>query len=121
VFLLVGGLSMMNIMLLVGHRRRREIALRRAEGARRLDIFLQFLCEGKAIALVGLVFGTMAGMLIAVVRVWIDPNAIFAVTVPWFDVFESWAALVVVALIACSIPAWRATRFHPAELLRESR
>ncbi len=118
VFLTMGGIVLANIMLLSGQRRQREIAIRRAEGARRLDIFMQFLWEGTAISLVGLVLGTLAGLMLAWVRVLIAPNVALNVGLPWAELFRSWGGLLVCALIASSIPAWRATLYDPVQLLR---
>lgn len=117
-FLIVGIAVLTNILLLAGFRRRREIALRRAEGATRLDVFTQFLCEGWLVAVVGLVLGVVVGMLLAHLRVWLDENVLMAAIVPWREIGRSGLILTAAALLASAYPAWWVTRFHPMSLFR---
>ncbi|MEM7264077.1 MAG: FtsX-like permease family protein, partial [Planctomycetota bacterium] len=121
VFLNTGALALSNILLLAAHRRRYEIALRRAEGARQADIFRQFLSEGLFIALIGLVLGVIAGMGIAELRVFIDPNVALSASIPWTEIRDAAITLFIVAQIASVGPAWRACRHDPVELLRQGR
>ena len=116
----VGLVMLANLLLLAATRRRREIALRQAEGARRSDIFCQFLAEGVVLALVGIVLGVLVGMALAKLRVAIDPNTLLATEWPWRTIAEGTAILVLGALIAAAGPAWRASRHAPAQLIRIS-
>lgn len=119
-FLLVGLAVLTNILLLAGFRRRREIALRRAEGATRTDVFAQFLWEGWLVAGVGLILGVSMGMLLAWIRVLLDQNVAMAAAVPWSEVARSGVILTLAALLASSYPAWWASRFHPMTLFRRA-
>ncbi len=113
--LLVGGIGIMNIMLVSVAERIREIGIRLAVGARGRDILLQFLLEAVLLSTAGGVLGLAAGagmaQLISVVLKWpvlIDPaSSIGAV------VFSS-----AVGIIFGFYPAWRASRLDPITALR---
>ncbi len=109
-----------NLLLLAGSRRRREIALRLAEGARRSDIFSQFIAEGVILAAVGIVLGVFTGMGIAWLRVKIDPNILLTIDWPWRTIAGGASILLVGALAASAVPAWRASRHAPVDLLRRA-
>ena len=121
IYLVVGCLVMTNLLLLSGLKRRREIALRRVEGATRADIFRQFLWEGVLLGVLGLVLGVVAGILLGKLRVWLDPNVVLAVAVPWKETTRISLFLLAGALIASSYPAWRASKHHPMTILRRGR
>jgi len=114
----IGLAILANLLLLAGSQRRREIALRRAEGALRRDIFGQFLAEGAILAATGIVAGVLAGMGIAWVRTRLDPSVLLAPEWPWRTIAEGAAILLGGALLASVLPAWRASRHAPVELLR---
>jgi hypothetical protein len=114
----IGLAVLANLLLLAGTQRRREIALRRAEGARRRDIFGQFLAEGAILAALGIVAGILVGMGIAGVRTRLDPSVLVEPDWPWRTIAEGAAILFGGALLACVLPAWRASRHDPVELLR---
>lgn len=116
----IGLVMLANLLLLAASHRRREIALRQAEGARRSDIFAQFLAEGAILSIVGIVLGVLIGMALARIRVEIDPSAVLGTRWPWKVIAQGSAILIVGALVAALIPAWRATRHAPAELFRRS-
>lgn len=113
--LIVGGVGVMNVMLVSVTERRREIGIRRALGARRSDIQSQFLTESVVLSLIGGVFGILLG----VGSTWI------------YCRFTGWAFLVdptaVAAgfVVACCVgvffglqPAFRAARLDPIAALR---
>ena len=113
--LMVGGVGIMNIMLVSVTERTREIGLRMAVGARRRHILLQFLVEAVLLCLAGGVLGILAGrgasMLVREFLHW--PTGI------------SLTAIVVSVLVATAVgivfgfyPAWKASRFDPIEALR---
>ena len=116
----VGLVMLANLLLLAATHRRREIALRQAEGARRRVIFLQFLGESLVLAAIGIVLGVLVGMAIAKVRVAIDPNTLLTITWPWAAIVRGSLILLAGALVAAVGPAWRASRHHPVELIRRA-
>jgi ABC-type antimicrobial peptide transport system permease subunit len=114
--LLVGGVGVMNIMLVSVTERTREIGIRKAIGAKRRDIVRQFLIEAMALTVAGGLVGVLAGVLIStVVR-----NAI-----PSLPAFVPPWAVVLGVSVAASVglffgiyPAFKAARLDPVEALR---
>jgi len=113
--LLVGGIGIMNIMLVSVRERTREIGIRRALGARKRTIVFQFLMEAAAVSGIGGLLGTIAGLLGAKLVSEITPlaAAIDPLTVG-FGV--SFAAMV--GLLFGIWPAARAANLDPVEALR---
>ncbi|RME43439.1 MAG: FtsX-like permease family protein [Chloroflexi bacterium] len=113
--LLVGGIGIMNIMLVSVTERTREIGIRKAVGARRRDILVQFLIEAIVLSVIGGVIGILIGAGIAQI-------------VNSFDVITTVVSLQAIALavgfsIAVGVffgiyPAWRAAQLNPIEALR---
>jgi putative ABC transport system permease protein len=116
VSLLVGGIGIMNIMLVTVTERTREIGLRKAVGARPGDILIQFLYESIVLCLVGgaigiLVgggFASLAGALIPDLRVELSPGSVAMATI----------VSTTIGLLFGIYPANRAARMHPIDALR---
>jgi putative ABC transport system permease protein len=114
--LVVGGVVIMNIMLVSVTQRTREIGLRKALGARRRDILRQFLMEGAALSGVGGLLGILAGLGLAALVAAISP--IPAAVAPW-SIALGLLLGVGVGLTAGVYPASRAARLDPIEALRQ--
>jgi putative ABC transport system permease protein len=115
VSLVVGGVGIMNIMLVAVTERTREIGLRMALGARRMDVLLQFALEAMTLSVIGgaigLVLGVGGGALMAKLGDW--PVAIAAWSIP-----VSLGFSLLVGLVFGAYPSWRAARLDPIEALR---
>jgi len=113
--LLVGGVVLMNILLISVAERTKEIGLRRAVGATQRDVFLQFLMESLAVTFLGMLLGTVLGGGISVVLAKVSP---MPVVVSW----EPFALAAVFALLVGTFfgvqPARRAAKLSPVEALR---
>jgi putative ABC transport system permease protein len=113
--LLVGGIGIMNIMLANILERTREIGVRRALGARRRDIWQQFLIEALTISLIGGVTGVMFGFLVSrVVALYAD----WSTVVTGASIALSFGVAAATGLLFGIYPAVRASRLDPVEALR---
>jgi putative ABC transport system permease protein len=113
--LVVGGIVIMNIMLMVVSERTREIGLRKALGARRRNIMAQILTESVVLSMSGGIVGTMCGVGIALTIASFTP--IPAAVEPW-SVALGIAITASVGLFFGLYPAMRAARLDPIEALR---
>ena len=120
--LLVGGIGIMNIMLVTVTERTREIGIRKAMGAKRRDILFQFVAESSMLSLTGGLVGLLLGFLIAAA---LDGQSIFGPDGGDFRVAvdRMTAGLAVGVSIGIGLffgiyPAMRAARLHPIDALR---
>ena len=114
VSLLVGGIGIMNIMLVSVTERTREIGLRKAIGATPRDILLQFLIEALTLSVVGGAVGVGLGIGVAYFLRAVGMNT--AVSLPWVVVAFSFAVLV--GIFFGILPSRKAAMLHPIEALR---
>jgi putative ABC transport system permease protein len=113
--LVVGGIVIMNIMLMVVSERTREIGLRKALGARRRDIVWQILTESITLSTFGGVIGTALGAVFAIVISKVSP---LPAAVEFWSVAIGIGITAVVGLFFGMYPAMRAARLDPIEALR---
>jgi len=115
--LLVGGIGIMNIMLVSVTERTREIGIRKAVGARRSDILGQFLVEAMTLSGVGGLCGVGLGYLIALLVAAIAGDRLPA-SVPFWAAALGFAFSVGVGIVAGVYPARRAAQLDPIQALR---
>ncbi|HMV28119.1 MAG TPA: ABC transporter permease [Anaerolineales bacterium] len=118
--LLVGGIGIMNIMLVSVTERTKEIGLRKALGARKRDILLQFLTESSLLSLIGGIIGTIFGWVIAriVEQVATATGNTFVPIVGWDAILLSTSFSAMIGLFFGIYPASRAANLEPVEALR---
>jgi putative ABC transport system permease protein len=113
--LVVGGIVVMNIMLVSVTERTKEIGIRKAVGARRKDILTQFLIEAVMVTGIGGAFGVLTGFAFA---------TLIALAIGFPLLFNIWSAVLgvamssIVGVISGLWPAWRAAGLDPIEALR---
>jgi len=113
--LVVGAIVIANIMFMAVNERRAEIGLRRAVGARRKDILVQFLLEAVCVSTTGGVFGVVLGLLgLKLLSGYMKLPA----AVMWQPIVVGLVSAVIVGLIAGVQPAKKAANSHPIEALR---
>ncbi len=113
VALLVGGIGVMNIMLVSVTERTKEIGLRRAVGARRQDIVWQFMLEAVMLTGLGGVIGIGLGLLVSLLASYVFPTY-----APAIFIAIGFGVSVAVGLIFGIYPAVKAARLDPIEALR---
>ena len=113
--LVVGGVVIMNIMLVSVTERTREIGVRKALGAKQRDVLLQFLIESASLALVGGAFGVMGGVLVGKV---ITLVVGFPTAVPLWAIFLGLFLATAVGIFFGVYPASKAAKLDPVVALR---
>ncbi len=111
----VGGIGILAVMLTAGRERRKEIGLRRAVGARRRDIRIQFLLESLIIAGFGGGFGTILGILFTFIASWFGG---WTMIQSWDATGAGFALSIIVGLIFGIYPASKASSLEPIEVLK---
>jgi putative ABC transport system permease protein len=118
--LFVGGINIMNIMLVTVTERTREIGVRRAIGANPTSILLQFLLESALIALTGGIIGVLGGVGLAATIAFLLTKFVVAwsMHVQWWSIGLGLALSITTGIVFGLFPAWRAARLDPVEALR---
>jgi len=115
VALMIGGIGVMNIMLVSVTERTKEIGIRKAVGARRRDILTQFLIEAVALTLIGGIAGLTVGEIASFV---VNKYSPLPAYVPLWAIALGLGVSGMVGLFFGLWPAWKAARLDPVEALR---
>jgi lipoprotein-releasing system permease protein len=124
--LLVGGFGILSIQIMIVLEKRRDIALLKAVGYGSRDILTIFLAEGAVIAVIGAALGAGAGHLVLMAMRTLKSASGMGYSRPAsFAIYErpivyalAFSFAVVVGLLASLVPAWRASRVEPVDVLR---
>ena len=113
--LMVGGIGVMAIMTISVTERTREIGVRKAIGARRREILVQFLIEAAVLTSVGGILGVLMGSAIGLI---VNVFSGFPVSLPWWSFALGLGFSATIGIFFGMLPAWRASRLDPIEALR---
>ena len=117
IFLLVGGIGIMNMMLVSVTERTHEIGINMALGAKRRHILMQFLLESVALSLMGGVIGLLLGYILALSMASLIPD-FPALIVPAWSIWLALGFSGIVGLVFGIVPAAKAADLNPIEALR---
>jgi putative ABC transport system permease protein len=109
------SIALMNIMLVSVTERTREIGIRKAMGAKRATIAIQFFVETIIVGQLGGILGIVLGLLIGL---GVSAAAGFSFTTPWLAMFSAFAITFLVAILSGLLPAIKASKLDPIESLR---
>jgi putative ABC transport system permease protein len=112
----VGGIGIMNIMWVTVVERTQEIGIRRAVGARRIDILKQLLAEAVALSVLGGAVGVGGAVVITLGLFLAFPS--FDMRAPLWIVAPAFLVAFVVGVVFGVVPAWRASRIEILDALR---
>ncbi|MBO6794313.1 MAG: ABC transporter permease [Balneolaceae bacterium] len=118
---LVGGIGIMNVLLISVTERTKEIGIRKATGAKSKDIVMQFMSESITISMVGSILGWMVGMLGVLIFVPLVNSLVnieFSVVVNPLSVLIVLVLAVIIGVTFGTYPAWRASRLDPIDAIR---
>jgi macrolide transport system ATP-binding/permease protein len=113
VSLVVGGIGVMNVMLMTVRERTREIGIRMATGARQRDILRQFLTEAVLVTLAGGLVGVLAGLIVGGILLWWQVPVVFSLTA----ILGAFACAVATGLLFGYLPARQAAALDPVVAL----
>jgi len=113
--LLVGGIGILAVMLITVKERTREIGIRRAVGAKRKDILIQFLFEALVLSASGGIIGIIAGILASTMTGLVTK---WPVVTPLYSILVSFSFAILVGIFFGVYPAKRAAQLRPIDALR---
>jgi len=115
VSLIVGGIGIMNIMLVSVTERTREIGIRMAVGARAADILIQFLIEAVTLSVIGGCIGIAGGISFALIIAWAKNTP---TSTPSLAIAVAFISSALIGIASGFYPAWKASKLDPIDALR---